>query len=107
MINEADYEKDMAEIDSWLLKQETVDMVIIRECYDKVISQFINLALLQPEYTGLFVYQDLKMKKMKERYEETLGYANLHMNFYFKDLSFAMRLNKKDFIHKTEYGKYS
>lgn len=42
---------------------------------------------------------------MKERYEETLGYANLHMNFYSKDLSFAMRLNKKDFIHKTEYGK--
>ena len=30
LINEADYEKDMAEIDSWLLKQETVDMVIIR-----------------------------------------------------------------------------
>ena len=27
------------------------------------------------------------------------------MNFYSKDLSFAMRLNKKDFIHKTEYGK--
>lgn len=105
LINEADYEKDMAEIDSWLLKQETVDMVIIRECYDKVISQFINLALLQPEYTGLFVYQRFKDEKMKERYEETLGYANLHMNFYSKDLSFAMRLNKKDFIHKTEYGK--
>ena len=63
LINEADYEKDMAEIDSWLLKQETVDMVIIRECYDKVISQFINLALLQPEYTGLLYIKDLKMKK--------------------------------------------
>lgn len=105
LINEADYEKDMAEIDAWLAKQETVDMIIIRECYDKVIRQYIDFTLLQPEYTGLFVYQRFKDEKMKNRYEETLGYANLHMNFYSKDLSFAMKLNEKGYIHKTEYGK--